>query len=339
MRRTPLVKDAVHEYLLLRSEQAAANTVANERGTLRRFARATPMQIGHVTPKHVERFFFDPAVGIVHNHRDAARRGRMAQSSVNKVRSHLAQFFEFCRGRRWLSGDPLINVVARTPVERQKARLTRRQLLLVLEAARDPRDRVLIAIALNTALRASEITGLRLRDVDLDAGSLHVYIPKVRRTADMPITPHLDGELRRWQATYSAAVATTPECFLVPSRRSNGRDTLYLPTQQVTKPAALVQRAMKDVGITDVWQEGVHCIRRSVARLAFDQWSAGGYDNSLRLTMALLNHRDSKVTERYLGIAPDLLKRDTDMRAGFLFEEADVPRVPARRLFIEDADT
>lgn len=329
MRRTPLVKDAVAEHLLVRAQNAAANTVANERGTLSRFARLTDMQIGHVQARHVERFFFDPAVGIVHNHRDAGRRGRMAESSQNKVRSHLVQFFTFCRGRRYLSGDPLINVPMRKPAERQKARLTRRQLLLLLEVAKSPRDRAFIAIALNTAMRASEITGLRIQDVDLDARHLHVYIPKVKRVTDMPISPHLDEELRQWLRIYASACALTPDAYLIPSRHGNGTGTVLSPSRPVNKPATIVQNAMRDIGVTELWQEGVHCVRRSVARLAFDKWSEAGYDNSLRMTMTLLNHRDSKVTEKYLGIGPDLLRRDQNMQAGFLFESDEVPTLAA----------
>jgi len=55
----------------------------------------------------------------------------------------------------------------------------------LLDAATCARDRCMLAVAINTGLWASELTSIRLRDVDLQAQTLHVvghcWLPPRRR--------------------------------------------------------------------------------------------------------------------------------------------------------------
>lgn len=83
----------------------------------------------------------------------------MAASSYNKVLSRIETFFAFCRRRGWIKGDPLAEVRRLPVTRRERLRLSPHELLRLLEVATHPRDRGVLAVACNTALRAGEIAG------------------------------------------------------------------------------------------------------------------------------------------------------------------------------------
>ncbi len=92
------------------------------------------------------------------------------------------------------------------------------------------------------------------------------------------------------------------------------------PTVRISKPALIIQRALsRQLGTETLRGEGVHTVRRSVARILFDQASEHGHDNALRVAAALLGHSSTQTTEIYLGIDRDRQKRDEILRGKSLF--------------------
>ena len=83
-----------------------------------------------------------------------------------------------------------------------------------------------------------------------------------------------------------------------------------IPTKDTRNLPEIVQKALTDAGHVIETGEGVHTLRRSVARAFFDRAVAGGYDAALRATSALLHHSSSQVTEHYLGLSTEKLSRD-----------------------------
>ncbi len=79
--------------------------------------------------------------------------------------------------------------------------------------------------------------------------------------------------------------------------------------RQMGSPSQVVQEALRKAGYPTKG-EGVHTIRRSVARAYFDQETALGYDGALRSTQALLHHADGATTEGYLGLTHETKRRD-----------------------------
>ena len=71
-------------------------------------------------------------------------------------------------------------------------------LWVMLEGEECPRDRAILATAMNTGLRSSSISDLRVGDVDLQGLTLHVRVPKSQIEDSMPLTSDLANELRRW---------------------------------------------------------------------------------------------------------------------------------------------
>ena len=332
-RATPPIMEANGQWAITRS-QRAPNTLANERSTITRFAAyCDDMQVGHLRPEHVEGFFFDPERGIVANHRWAHLTGKpMQNSSYNKQRSNIAAFLKFCIGRGWVKTDLLANVSMERPVSRERLRYDRKQLLRLIDAANNPRDRAVLAAACTWALRASELVGLRIKHIDLESGEVRVWLPKPKRWDTMVLTRHLDGELRAWLTIYSEACGPLqPEWYLFPGKDHNRFNSQsvsvrgqWVPTRRLRKPAFIVQRAMAAAGFDVPSGEGFHTVRRSMARLAYEMWkSMDGRDDALRKTAALLHHKSVTQTEHYLGLEIDQEKRDTSMREGFLFDLPD----------------
>ncbi|WP_408898371.1 tyrosine-type recombinase/integrase [Nocardioides sp. R1-1] len=328
-RKSPTVQQAVDQYLALRKKKFAHDTWVNDRSQLMRFAEAVgrSRQMHTLTPEDVEDFFFTGKQPLSE---------QMAPSSFNKVRSRVSTWLDFCRRRQMIEGD-LMAEVDRLPVmKRERLRLSPVELLDLPNYTDTARDRCLIILATNTALRASEITSLRLRDVDLDGGWLRVEVHKSRLEDVMPITAELDAALRTWLTTYTDLVGPLHgDWYLFPTRGSGrsryGRDGSRTheygplsPEAPIKKPAVIVQRALRARGLAIRPGEGLHTVRRSVARSFFDSNVQRGYDSALRATSALLHHSSTQVTEHYLGLASEKLHRD-DVLRGKPFLTAMIP--------------
>lgn len=240
------------------------------------------------------------------------------QKSTRKTRlSQLRSFLGFCVDKGWLAADPsaFIHVGKVTP--RHRERLDAKELLQLLELAPNARDRILLALAMNLALRGSEICRLRIRDVDLDAATITATITKTGDITDvMPITVELDLELRRWLHIYRAATpGLTRDSYLVPSRHyqpSSGKET-WRHDRELTEPYLPVKAALEAIGWEVTRYEGVHTIRRSMARIAYDLMLAENDPEALVTVMRLLHHTDPTTTLRYIGY-----DRQTEARDRFL---------------------
>jgi integrase len=327
VRNTPTIDEAVAVYLQLRKAKFAHDTWINDRSQLLRLARAMGgLQIGSITPERMEKFFLGEG-GVAEE---------MAPASFNKVLSRVETFLGFCRRRGWIKGD-LLAEIDRLPVtRRERLRLSASELLRLLECAQHPRDRAVLAVACNTALRAGEIADLRLKDVDLDGGWLHVRITKSHLEDQMPITLELDNELRAWLKIYSEQVGrpVSPDAYLFPAKSAGrwryepnpkpgqpvyGASNVYVhgdlrPDAPIRKPAEIVQRALRASGYEIGPGEGLHTIRRSLARAYFERESEKGNDVALRATAALLHHSSTQVTEHYLGLSHEKVRRDRSLR-------------------------
>lgn len=321
-RSTPTVHEAVEKYLALRKRKFAHDTWVNDRSQLYRFANSIgrDRMMHTLTTDDVEAFFFTG---------DHPLCDQMAASSFNKVRSRVTTWLDFCRRRGMVDNDLMAEVDPLPVIKRDRLRLSPAELLDLPNFATTPRDRCLIVLAANTALRASEITSLRVKDVDLAAGWLQVSVHKSRLEDVMPITDELDGALRSWLVNYvDAAGPLDGDWFLFPSRRP-GRNRYsrtagllkatyehgpLVPSSPISKPALVVQRALRASGSIIERGEGLHTVRRSVARAFFDSNVRRGYDSALRATSALLHHSSTQVTEHYLGLMSEKLHRDEVLR-------------------------
>ena len=270
-------------------------------------------QCHKLTPEACEDYFVDEALSKL-------------PTSYNKDRARVLLFLAFCTRRGWLTGDPMAEVGRRkTQARRPRLQLTASQLRAMIETSANPRDRAMLAAGANLGLRASDLVGLKVGDVDLDSGSIRVVIQKTQDADLLPITSDLDRELRTWLQWYSERLAAQgrsldSDAHLFPPLRRNVRIKRNIvpfdpePEKQLRHPARVVHRGLERIGVETQPGEGFHTLRRSIARVVFEQAANEGHDGALRMAASLLGHKSVQTTELYLGIDRDRMKRDAMLR-------------------------
>lgn len=318
-KETPLLSEALDEYMTIRATHLARTSLANDRSQLRCFVRGMgDCRTGALTPQKVEAFF-------------VAEAARQQPASYNKVRQRVKLFIDFLLERRYVSRNPMVMVTKRPVIKRERLRLSPDELLELPSFANSERDKAILVLACNTALRADEIRNLRVKDLDLAGGWLHVVIGKSYREDLMPVTQECGEALREWLTAYERVTrkALQPDWYLFPSRvRGNGSGPYFVdPEAPIHKMSAVVQKAMIAAGHTIGKGEGVHTLRRSVARVFFDRACVAGHDAALRMTSSLLHHSSTQVTEGYLGLQHERLSRDDILRGKRFLTAAATGRV------------
>lgn len=323
-KQTPTVQNAVESFI--NSPGRRANSLATQRldrVVLRHLSRGlgADRQIGYVKPWDLEGYFNSL--------------GEMEASSFNAWRRKVALFLNYAERHAWLKprgAELLLEDVPRlTEARRERYRLAPTQMVNFLDAIPDPRDRALIVAAMNTACRGSELSALRVRDVNLETRELSLYRTKTAESDRMRITPTLERELRVWMTFYAQNIhePLSDDMYLFPARhrprlgpnKPGGAEMILgalRPHDRMAKPYEAVKRGLRAFGVEVSKGEGVHTLRRSAARAMFDQLCGSGYDGALRTVQAFLGHQSSRTTERYLGLSVDRQRRDQCLAADFL---------------------
>lgn len=201
-------------------------------------------------------------------------------------------------------------------------RLTADQLLALLDEAAHPMLRGMLAVAMNTALRVSDVRKIQIRD--LTTTGLSVTVLKTGRHDLLPFTLDLDEEMRRYLTWLTAELGVTlhdADAYLFPGfvqeRGGGGYNRVQCPDVPIgydwsrRRLTALYGACGLHVEAGDGW----HTIRRSVARIYFDSLRGDvSHDHALRQTATLLGHKSSTTTETYLGLDAEREARDVSLR-------------------------
>lgn len=318
---TPKLSIASGDFQAIRSRKSqSAGSAYGMRSILGRFVRHVgDIHLGSLKPHHLEDFFYGTG-GLSDT---------CGSTTLGKYRNDLKQFIDFCHRRGWTEHTGLYMLGGvddkSTKPNRDRFRMIRREILELLDAATDPRDRALLAFVCNTAVRIGEALSLKVRDLKLIQDEVYVRRHKTREEVTYALTSDLNAEIRTWLAVYTASLAAQgikldPDHFLFPAkpvaRFTGGADRKaaqpegYVPTNRINNPRLIIQPIAAKAGIELESGDGWHTLRRSVARIFFDDASAAGHDAALRLTQALLGHKHAATTETYLGL--DLERRQVD---------------------------
>ncbi|MGV2837054.1 tyrosine-type recombinase/integrase [Pseudomonas shirazensis] len=176
----------------------------------------------------------------------------------------------------------------------QKAPLRLRDIWSIrvrLQIAEETRDLALFDLAIDSKLRACDLTKLRVRDV---AHGEHVSTraivmqQKTQRPVQFEITEQTRVAVQAW---IHQAHLHSEDC-LFPSRL---HASLHLSTRQY---ARIVKAWIKAIGL-DPAMYGTHTMRRTKASLIYRR------TKNLRAVQLLLGHAKLESTVRYLGIEVD----------------------------------
>jgi len=317
--------EAICSYSSLRMGGYAESTWKAHRGVLSRFARWSSERLGSAIPL--------TAVGpeAMAAYLDPMRPPVLSAASFNNYRQYLVQFFDHCRAEGWITADPMRYVRPARVRRKLRLQLTAAECRQMIDSA-EPRDRIALALGINTALRARDITTLRVGDVDFEAGLIRAEIAKTATEDRLPITADLEDELRRWFEHYAEAMQSINgvrlEWRLVPVRHFQAFDVwhpecggrvVYLPDRRYKHPHEIVQRGLASIGYP-TRGEGFHTLRRTSGRLVHRMALREGDEDPIRVVQALYGHRNQATTERYLGLAPERAARDRLMRGRRLLD-------------------
>jgi integrase len=335
-----MLSDAIQEFLAYRRSAGFANNtlLSNQRGTSALLALIGNIQVRHLDARHGELF-------------QAYLMGKgYKPNTVNAYLTTLAALTKWLRSRKYLGGgsDPTANIRQVRAMVEPRQRLDQDEFMEFLSMAQTPHERIVCALGLFLFLRASEVAAIKVGDIDLDEGVMLVHVEKSKIVDTMPICSELDAEIRQFLAWYTQDIGKplSNDMFFVPRRRrpamandGSGPGGGYmvkrdhdncLPYQKLNRPHRYVQRVLRRFGIPlrdeegKSLMEGCHTLRRSGARALFDELvNERSYDGALRLVSAMLHHKSTQMTERYLGLDVDVKKRNDLLRGIKMFTYAE----------------
>lgn len=328
--------EQVAQYLDRKAGQVSQGTLGNQRHMLSRLARWWDTLRPKRVPKSMTKDDLERYVWGKHTcgkgckgsrfHDGPGLRYSMSEGALNNQLGVIKEFL------RWTGADrDLIDVVSQ-PVKvrkKRKLRLTPDQIRDVIEGAPDPWTRIVCALAVYTAGRSSELLSLTIGDVDLEAGVIEWERHKIGDDSDyLPITSDLADELERWLKVYEAEVGRLlSSYYLIPRRTTDGTHRpgcfTYHPEQRrgdnlhkVVKPE--LARALS-CPESDLQSEGVHTLRRSMARALYERLRAEKHGDPVGVVQALLGHAQRGMTERYIGVESGREERDNQLRGRSMF--------------------
>jgi integrase len=230
---------------------------------------------------------------------DAQERGLVAQNVVHSLRSKRRRGKERGAERRRI-GTLKVGVDIPTPDEIRA---------IVAQLDKDHRYRPLLLTAIFTGLRASELRGLRWKDVKLKGGSI-----EVRQRADryrkigptksyagertIPLVPMLINVLRTWKL-----VCPKGELDLVfPNQQGFVQDYSNILKRGLW-PAQVAAGVVTKTG--EAKYSGLHSLRHFYASWCINRKTDGGLELPLKLASARLGHASIQMTaDRYGHLFP-----------------------------------
>lgn len=220
-------------------------------------------------------------------------RGTWNRRTIHDYAQRLRPFFLFAEARGWCRAGLAAGIMApRFMADETVPKGPRREdvvrLLASVDGARpvDKRDRAILMLFVAYGLRAGEVGGLRLDDLDWEGGTLRVRCPKPGRTHCWPLSPSVGHAILRY------ICEARPSGF--------GRNLFFTscaPIRPLTRKTLgkIVRDRLAAIGITD-GRRGPHALRHAAAQHLLDQGT------SMKVIGDFLGHRDPSSTAIYAKV-------------------------------------
>jgi integrase/recombinase XerD len=210
--------------------------------------------------------------------------------TINAMQTGLRFFFEITLDSPEVTGKMRpVRVAQRLPVV-----LTREEATRLIDASRNLKHRAALSVAYGAGLRASEVVGLKVSDVDSKRMVLRVDQGKGHKDRYALLPPVLLERLRGWWRYARAQGKVLPDGWLFP-----GQDPMEpMSTRQLNRAvheAATAAHIDKRVSM--------HSLRHAFATHLLEQ------KEDIRTIQVLLGHKKLETTALYTHVATETLRK------------------------------
>lgn len=102
----------------------------------------------------------------------------LAPASVSAIYRALGRFFSFCVEEEFIEVDPMAKIKRPRVPEKIPPAFTKSEINKILKICVSRRDRCIVLVLVDSGVRASELIQLKVSDVDIDTGTVHVVSGK-----------------------------------------------------------------------------------------------------------------------------------------------------------------
>jgi integrase/recombinase XerD len=221
------------------------------------------------------------------------RRGVWKRRSIHDYAQRLRAFFLFAEARGWCRAGLASGIIAprfiadeSVPKGLEREDILRLLASVVGDRAVDKRDMAILKLLIAYGLRAGEVRGLQLDDLDWENEMLRVRCPKPGRTHLWPLSHEVGHAILR---------------YIREARPSGFGRSLFFTVQAPIRPlgrAALgkmVRDRLAGIGIVS-GRRGTHVLRHAAAQHLLDQGM------SMKVIGDFLGHRDPSSTAIYAKV-------------------------------------
>ena len=227
------------------------------------------------------------------------RKGYVKKSLVRKIAT-MKSFFKYLNREGFLESNPMLHIHS-PKLEKSLPKFLYEYQVEALMNAPDPstpiglRDRAILEILYGSGLRVSELTGLKLRDLNLDYGTIQV-LGKGNKERIVPIGSYGIRAIREYLAEGRAFFKGKDEGALFYGVRGGCLGDRSVRT--------LLDRYVEEVSNT--LNISPHTLRHSFATHLLERGS------DLRVVQSFLGHESLSTTQIYTHIGKSQLKRVYD---------------------------
>ena len=221
------------------------------------------------------------------------RRGAWSRRTIHDYAQRLGPFLLFAEARGWCRAGLAAGIMApRFMADETVPKGLRREDILRLLASIqedrpvDKRDRAILMLFVTYGLRAGEVVGLRLDDLDWESEIIRVRCPKPGRTHVWPLSPGVGNAILR---------------YIREARPTGLGRSLFFTSHAPIRPVGrktlgkIVRDRLAGIGIVS-GRRGTHALRHAAAQHLLDQGM------SMKVIGDFLGHRDPSSTAIYAKV-------------------------------------
>jgi integrase/recombinase XerD len=221
------------------------------------------------------------------------RRGTWSRRTIHDYAQRLRPFFLFAEARGWCRAGLAAGIMAPRFMANETVPkgLRRENVLRLLASVQgdrpvDKRDRAILMLFVTYGLRAGEVVGLRLDDLDWENEIIRVRCPKPGRTHVWPLSADVGNAILR---------------YIREARPTGFERSLFFTSCAPVRPVGrkalgkIVRSRLAGIGIV-TGRRGTHALRHAAAQHLLDQGM------SMKVIGDFLGHRDPSSTAIYAKI-------------------------------------